>query len=131
MFLIYLSKIILGYDTCNQFLVGLNSPIERYLIMFRVEYLIVHCLCTEVRYLLIVVMKCFLQSSVVDGKSTNDLLKVDLANKENQLLLYKVDFGKEADTYLQFFSERKKNVGQQSMGDSYLLVVQYLQKNYL
>ena len=91
----------------------------------------VHCLCTEVRYLLIVVMKCFLQSSVVDGKSTNDLLKVDLANKENQLLLDKMDFGKEADTYLQFFSERKKNVGQQSMGDSYLLVVQYLQKNYL
>ena len=76
-------------------------------------------------------MKCFLQSTAVDGKSTNDLLKVDLANKENQLLLNKMDFGKEADTYLQFFSERKKNVGQQSMGDSYLLVVQYLQKNYL
>ena len=110
-----------------KFLVGLAPPLERYL-TFQAEYPIVHSLHTVMKDLLVVVMKRFLQSSAVDGKSTNDLLKGDVAKKENQLLLDKMNFGKEADTYLQNLSGRKKNVGQQSMRDSYVSVVQYLQK---
>ena len=36
----------------------------------------VHCLHTEMRHLL-VAMKRFLQSSAIDSKTTNNLLKVD------------------------------------------------------
>ena len=39
-----------------------------------------------------------------------------------------MDFGKEADAYLRNLSERKENVGQQFMRDSYASVVQYRQK---
>ena len=38
----------------------------------------VHCLHTEMRHLLVVI-KRFLQSSAIDSKTTNNLLKVDVA----------------------------------------------------
>ena len=41
-----------------------------------------------------------------------------------------MDFGKENDTYLRNLLERRKNVRQESMRDSYVSMVQYLQKNY-
>ena len=82
-----------------KFLVGLAPPFE----IFQTEYPMVHCLHTEMRDLLVVVMKLFLQSSAVDGKCTNGLLNVDVAKKKtnSRLIVDKMDFGEEADTYLQ------------------------------
>ena len=89
MFVLYISKILLRNDAGNQFLVEQALPFETYLTIVQAKYPMVHCLHTEMRDLLVVVMKSFLQSSAVDGKSTNDLLKVDVAKKETTFRLIK------------------------------------------
>lgn len=61
-----------------KFLVRLDPQFKRYLTIFQAEYTMVHCLHTKMKDLL-VAMKRFRQSSALDGKSTNDLLKVYVA----------------------------------------------------
>lgn len=62
-----------------KFLVRLDPQFKRYLTIFQAEYTMVHCLHTKMKDLLLVAMKRFRQSSALDGKSTNDLLKVYVA----------------------------------------------------
>ena len=46
--------------------------------------------------LLAVIMKRFLNPTLIDGKLAKDLVAINVSDPENQLLLKRMDFGQEA-----------------------------------
>ena len=79
--------------------------------------------------LLIVFMKRLIKPEILEGKSTNEMIKVDVFNEEYQFFVKKIDFGKVVENYLPQITENQRKVAHTRMKDLYVLVMQYLQKN--
>ena len=73
---------------------------EKYLLIFQSEGPLVHRLFPEMKDLLAVIMKRFLNPTLTDGKLAKDLVAIDVSDPENQLLLKRMDFGHEAMSHV-------------------------------
>ena len=79
--------------------------------------------------LLIVFMKRLIKPETLEGKSTSEMIKVDVFNEDHQFFVKKIDCGKEVENYLPQIIENQRKVAHTSMKDLYFSVMQYLQKN--
>ena len=57
-----------------------------------------------------------IKKDVLEGKTTSELLKVDVSKEP----LKKIDFGKEAENYIKEFKEEQKLIACKAMRDSYV-----------
>ena len=92
-------------------LLGIAPLFKKYLLHFQTEEPFVHCLYPEMQDLLIVLMKGLIKREIMEGKSTSEIVKVDVSNQEHQFpLKKKIDFGKEAENYFQQLTDSRRKV---------------------
>ena len=65
----------------------------------------------------------------MEGKTTNEIIKIDVSNDKNQVPLKRIDYGKEAESYMTELKENQKQIARKSMRDSYVKIITYLQNN--
>ena len=112
-----------------KFLLGVAPLFEKYLLLSQTEEPFVHRLYPEMQDLLIVLMKRLIKSEILESKSTSEIIKIDVSNQDHQFYLKKIDFPKEAENYFSQLTDSQRKVALTSMKDSYVSVIQYLQKN--
>ena len=75
------------------FLINSSSPYDKLLLWFQTEGPLIHVMFNELKKLLVTVMKRFIKSKVIEGKSGNSLLKLDVGKKEIYLPLEEIEIG--------------------------------------
>ena len=72
-----------------KFLLGIAPLFEKYLLLFQTEEPFVHRLYPEMQGPLIVFMKRLIKPEILEGKSTSEIIKVNVSNKDHQFPLKK------------------------------------------
>ena len=107
---------------------GIAPLFEKYLKIFQSEEPLVHILYPEMKNVLIVLMKRLIKPALLKDKTVSELVKINFDKEENQLKLMKIDYRKEAENYLSNIADARKNDARKSMRDSYVKIINYLQK---
>lgn len=72
-----------------------ESIFEQYPKIIKADGPLIHFMFTEMKNLLTMLMRQFLESTVVNGKVVKDLMDADVRDPSNQLQLFKMCFGLE------------------------------------
>ena len=104
-------------------LLGITPLLEKYLLLLRTKKSFINLLYPEMQDLLIVFMKWHIKPEILEGNSTSEIIKMMFSNEDHQFTVKKIDFGKEAENYLQQFTDSRRKVACMLMKDLYVSVI--------
>ena len=110
------------------FLMNSSSPYQKLLLWFQTDAPLIHLLFHELKQLLVAVMKRFIKSEEVDGKSAKSLLKLDVSDKNILLPLEEIEIGAKTSRLLKELSPFDQKAEKEKMLKSYIASTKQLQR---
>ena len=110
------------------FLVDVHAPFNKFLVAFQGDRPLIHVMFTELKKVLVAIMKRFINNDEINGKSAKALLKLDVKNKDIHLPLENIEIGAKTDRLLKGLSPYDKKKEREKMLQFYVATVKQLQR---
>ena len=110
------------------FLINSSSPYDKLLLWFQTEGPLIHVMFNEFKKLLVTVMKRFIKSEVIEGKSGKSLLKLDVGKKEIYCPLEEIEIGAKTTRLLKQLSPFDQKKEKEKMLEFYIASTKQLQR---
>ena len=110
------------------FVIDVSKPYYKFLLRFQGEGPLIHIMFSELKKVLLAVMRRFMKSEELNGKSAKSLLKMDPKKEEFHLPLEKIEVGAKTERLLQKLSPFEQKKEREKMPKFYIASTKQMQR---